>query len=376
MLAGAEWRGSRGGGRREMATIAEGGPFVGRRIKRVEDPRLLAGQGRFVDDVALPGLLHLVVVRSTHAHARLVRVDVSKALGAPGVVAALTGAEVERLVEPLPVNTRVAGQRLLDAHAMAVHKVLHVGEPVAALVAESRYAAEDAAELVEIDYEPLPAVVDAEAALAPDAPLLYEDWGNNVVAELSVDHGDVDAAFAQADHVFRETFRIQRHTGVPLETRGTVASYDPLTSELMVWTSTQSPHVVRDLLASALRLPEHRLRVIAADTGGGFGLKDQAYAEDVLACLMTRALGRPVKWIEDRREHFLATAHGREQVHHVEVAVRADGTILAVRDTFQSDVGAHLHKVGLGPALISTLMLPGPYRLRAYQAHLQGVVTN
>src|SRR3954465_6757425 len=183
MLAGAEWRGSRGGGRREMATIAESGPFVGRRIKRVEDPRLLAGQGRFVDDVALPGLLHLVVVRSTHAHARLGRVDVSQALGAPGVVAALTGAEGGRLggwVEPLPVNPRVAGQRLLDAHAMAVHKVLHVGEPVAALVAESRYAAEDAAELVEIEYEPLPAVVDAEAALAPDAPLLYEAWGDNV----------------------------------------------------------------------------------------------------------------------------------------------------------------------------------------------------
>jgi len=359
-----------------VVTLAESGKYVGARVRRVEDPRLLAGRARFVDDVALPGMLHLVVVRSTHAHARLGRVDVSRALAAPGVVAALTGAEVEHLVDPLPVNTRVAGQRLLDSHVLAAHKVLHVGEPVAAVLAESRYLAEDAAELVEVEYEPLPAVTSVEQALAADAPLLYEDWGDNVVAELPLSNGDVEAAFAAADHVFRETFRIHRHTGVPLETRGTVAAYEPLTGELTVWTSTQSPHPVRDGLARSLRLPAHKVRVVAADTGGGFGLKDQAYAEDVLAALLSMQLGRPVKWIEDRREHFLATAHAREQVHHVEVAVRADGTLLGVRDHLLADVGAHLHKVGIGPTMFAGLMLPGPYRFGAYACRVQAVVTN
>jgi aerobic carbon-monoxide dehydrogenase large subunit len=359
-----------------VITIAETGKFVGARVRRVEDPRLLAGRGRFVDDVALPGMVHLTVVRSVEAHARLRHVDLAPALAAPGVVDGLSGAEVEHLAGPLAVYTRLAGQRLIESHLMATDKVLHVGEPIAALVAESRYLAEDAAELVAIEYEPLPPVMSVEQALEPGAPLLYEGWGDNVVAEATIGTGDVDAAFAKADHVFRETFRIQRHTGIPLETRGTVASYDPLTEELTVWTSTQGPHGVRDALAESLRLPEHKIRVLAADTGGGFGQKDQAYAEDVLVALFAVRLGRPVKWIEDRREHFLATAHGREQVHHVEVAVAADGTLLAVRDRFASDIGAHLHKVGLGPALITAFMLPGPYRMDAYQARLQGVVTN
>jgi carbon-monoxide dehydrogenase large subunit len=358
-----------------MVTVEQAGKYVGARVRRVEDPRLLAGRARFVDDISLPGLLHLVIVRSPHAHARLRAVDVTPALTAPGVIAALSGAEIERLAAPLSVYTRVPGQRLLDAHLAAVEKVRHVGEPVAALVAESRYLAEDAAELVAVEYEVLPAVVSVEQALASDAPLLYEAWGGNVVAEMPLGSGDVDAAFARADHVFRETFRVQRHTGIALETRGTVASFDALTQELTVWTSTQSPHAVRDALAESLGLPAQRVRVIAADTGGGFGQKDQAYAEDVIACLFAIRLGRPVKWIEDRREHFLATAHGREQVHHVEVAVAADGTLLAVREHLIADMGAHLHKVGIGPALIGALMLPGPYRLGAYQARVQGVVT-
>ncbi|HEY7062226.1 MAG TPA: xanthine dehydrogenase family protein molybdopterin-binding subunit [Chloroflexota bacterium] len=359
-----------------MVTLAETGKYVGARVRRVEDPRLLAGRGTYVDDVALPGMLHLVVVRGQEAHAHLRRVDVAPALAAPGVVDALDGAAIERLTEPLAVYTRLPGQRLVDSHVVATHKVLHVGEPIAALVAESRYQAEDAAELVEVEYEPLPPVLSVEQALAADAPLLYDAWGDNVVAETTIGTGDVDAAFARAAHVFRETFRIQRHTGVALETRGTVASYDPLTQELTVWTSTQNPHGVRDAMAESLRLPEHRVRVIAAETGGGFGQKDQAYAEDVLACLFAIRLGRPVKWIEDRREHFLATAHGREQVHHVEAAVAADGTLLAVRDHLLADVGAHLHKVGLGPALICGFMLPGPYRLGAYRCRIQGVMTN
>jgi aerobic carbon-monoxide dehydrogenase large subunit len=358
-----------------MVAIEQTGKYVGARVRRVEDPRLLAGQARFVDDVVLPGMLHLTIVRSPHAHARLRSVDVTPALGAPGVVAALDGAAIARLAAPLPVNTRVPGQRLLDAHLVAVEKVRHVGEPVAALVADSRYLAEDAAELVAVEYESLPAVVTVEQALAPDASLLYEAWGDNVAAEMTLGSGDVAAAFARADHVFSETFSVQRHTGVALETRGTVAAYDPLTTELTVWTSTQSPHAVRDALAESLRLPAHRIRVIAADTGGGFGQKDQAYAEDVIACLFTVQLGHPVKWIEDRREHFLATAHGREQVHHIAVAVAADGTLLAVREHLVADMGAHLHKVGIGPPLIGALMLPGPYRLGAYEARVQGVVT-
>jgi carbon-monoxide dehydrogenase large subunit len=359
-----------------MVTIAETGKYVGARVRRVEDPRLLAGRGCFVDDVALPGLLHLVVVRSVEAHAHLRRVDVGPALAAPGVVAALGGAAIERLAGPLSVHTRLPDQRLIDSHLVATHKVLHVGELIAALVAESRYQGEDAAELVEVEYEPLPPVLSVEQALAPDAPLLYEAWGDNVVAETTIGTGDVDAAFAEAAHVFRETFRIQRHTGVALETRGTVASYDPLTQELTVWTSTQNPHGVRDALAESLQFPEHRVRVIAAETGGGFGQKDQAYAEDVITALFAIRLGRPVKWIEDRREHFLATAHGREQLHHVEVAVASDGTLLAVRDHLLTDVGAHLHKVGLGPSIICALMLPGPYRMRAYRTRIQGIVTN
>ncbi len=356
-----------------MATRWFGAP-----VKRNEDPRLLTGQGVFVDDIQLPGMLHAAVLRSPHAHARILRVDVRRALEHPDVVLVLTHRDLPPgLREPLPKLIPHPDLRHHKTqYALAPDKVRHVGEPVAFVVATSRYAAEDALELIEVDYEPLPAVVDLEEAAAGRPALVHEDIGTNVAAHSVQRVGDYEAARARADLVVARRFVVDRGCASPMETRGVVASWDARTRQLTVWDSTQAPIPIRNGLASLFGLAQKDVRVIAPDVGGGFGPKIMMfYPEEVLVPLAAMRLGRPVKWIEDRREHFLATNHERTQIHDAEIALDRDGHILGVRTVFLHDAGAYI-PYGLIVPIVAECTLPGPYRIPNYHAEFRAVFTN
>jgi carbon-monoxide dehydrogenase large subunit len=326
-----------------MSQQHQGDGWIGKAVRRVEDPRLLRGQGLYVADVRLPGMLHMAVVRSPHAHARVLRVDLAAALSEPGVVAAFKFADLGSNPPPMPMLVPHASLRPRMPYPLAADKVRHVGEPVAIVVAESAYAAEDAVERVIVDYEELPVVLDAETALAPGAPLVHEDLDSNLMAEMTQTVGDPDRAFAEADVVLRETFYMARMSGQPMETRGVVAVPErgKLGEHLTVWDSTQSPHTARRVLSSMLGMPQHAIRVIAPDVGGGFGVKNRFYQEEFLVPWLARRLGRPVRWLEDRREDLLTTYQARDQLHELEVAARRDGTLLAVRDRYVTNNGAY-----------------------------------
>jgi carbon-monoxide dehydrogenase large subunit len=352
--------------------------WLGARIKRNEDPRLLTGHGLFVDDVQLPGMLHAAVLRSPHAHARLLRVDVRRAAEHPEVVLVLTHADLPpTLQQPLP---KLIPHPTLRHHktqyALAPDKVRHVGEPVAFVVATSRYAAEDALDLIEVEYEPLPAVVDLEEAAAGRPALVHEDIGTNVAAHYVQRVGDYEAARARAHRVVARRFVVDRGCASPLETRGVVAHWDPKVRQLTVWDSTQAPIPIRNGLAALLGLPQRDVRVVAPDVGGGFGPKIMMfYPEEVLVPLAAMRLGRPVKWVEDRREHFVATNHERTQIHDAEIAVDAEGRILGVRTVFLHDAGAYI-PYGLIVPIVAECTLPGPYRIPNYHAEFRAVFTN
>ncbi len=355
-----------------MATRLFGAP-----IKRREDPRLLAGQGCYIDDLALPGMLHAAVLRSPYAHARIRRLDVSAARALPGVFAALTAADLGSVGRRSPLLIPDAClTHPLTQYPLAVDTVNYVGEAVAFVVAVDRATAEDALERIAVDYEPLPPVVDLAAAVAPGAPLVHAELGTNVAAHYTASVGDVERAFAAAAHVFREHLVIERSAGMPLETRGVVADWSAQEGLLRVWDSTQAPIAIRNGLAYLFDLPEHAVHVVAPDVGGGFGGKImQFYPEEVLVPLAARRLGRPVKWIEDRREHFTATVHERLQIHDAEIAVDADGRILAVRDRFLHDHGAYT-PYGIIVPLITACQLPGPYKVPNYAVEFRSVYTN
>ena len=267
-------------------------------------------------------------------------------------------------------------QRNASNPVLATDRVRYVGHPVAVVVADSRYVAEDAADLVVLDIDELPAVVGAEDALQPDAPLLYPAWGTNVVAETVVEAGDIEACFSAAPVRVSGRFRVQRQAAMPMEPRASLADYDSATDEVVLWTSTMTPHLVRTMIATTCGWPEHKLRVVAPDVGGSFGPKDHAYPEDVLVCVLARRFDRPVKWIEDRREHFLATFHAREQVWQAELAADDDGRVLGVRGRILYDSGGHSSNHGIGPARLSAAMMPGPYDIRNYRMEIVAVVTN
>lgn len=350
---------------------------MGRAVLRREDWRLLRGEGLFVADIDLPGLAHAAILRSPHAHARLVQVDANAARAQPGVLATLTFHDLGPDAALLPMLVPHAALRPRMPYPLAAEKVLYVGQPVAVVVAEDAYAAEDALELIAVEYEPLPAVTDAEASLEPGAPLLHEGADSNLTAAVTQRVGDPERAFTEADVVLEDTFRFGRLSGQPLETRGVVARYEcsKLGDALTLWDSTQSPHTVRRVLAMLLGLPEHAIRVMAPEVGGGFGVKNRFYPEEFLVPYLARRLGRPVRWVEDRRENLLSTYQAREQVHRVTIAARRDGTILGIRDRFTADNGA-FSPFGLVVPFNAMTTLPGPYRLRNYLAEMRAAYTN
>lgn len=361
-----------------------GTTYIGRSLLRREDRRLLRGEGQFVADLALPRMLHAAFVRSPVAHARIRSVDLRQAAAMPGVACALAGADLLPLLPPVP-DTQISLPRKWRAQVthsilsprepvLAHDKARHVGEALAVVVAETREAAEDAAERIAIDLEPLPAVVDPEAALAPGAPIVHECFETNLLGSFAIGKGDVEAALAAAPHRLQRRFHHHRYSGMPLECRGVVAAPDPRTDQVTIWSATQVVHSVRREAAHILRLPEARVRVVALDVGGGFGIKGHVYPEDLLIPFLARALGRPVRWIEDRREHLISATHSRDQIHDVEIGFDDDGRILALRDNFVVDSGAW-NPVGAGIAYNTAAHLLGPYRIDNFAARGRLAVT-
>ncbi|HEY3467849.1 MAG TPA: xanthine dehydrogenase family protein molybdopterin-binding subunit, partial [Amycolatopsis sp.] len=354
------------------------GGLIGARALRTEDLRLLTGRARFVDDVALPRMLEAAVLRCPLPHARIKAIDTKAATAVPGVAAVLTGADVKAAVHaPQPVIWRnVPDMRLTDAYPLAVDRVRYPGQGVAVVAASDRAIAEDALELIDVQYEELPAVSTLEQATAESAPRLYDDWPDNVCARTTVAAGDVDSAFADADVVLAESFRFARQMGTPLETRGVVATWDPFTDQLDVWLATQAPNLARELLGEVLGLPVAKIRVRTPDVGGGFGNKFDFYGEEVLAALLSRRAGRPVKLIEDRVESFVANVHSREQKIDVEYAAKADGTITGVRGTVHGVLGGELGTIAFGPCFTTAALITGPYAIPAVRMDVVAVVTN
>jgi len=360
-------------------------PYVGRSLLRREDGRLLTGRGQFIADLELPRMLHAAFIRSPVAHARIRSVDLSHAAAAPGVALALSGADLVRLLPPLPdtqlsLPSKWTSRVEHEFHnpqqpGLAHDKVRHVGEAVAVIVAASRYAAEDAAELVGLDLEPLTAVVTAEAALAPGAPLIHEHLQTNLFGAFSMGKGDVDAAMAGAPHKLQRRFYHHRYAAMPMECRGVAAIHEPRTDSITIWSATQVVHWVRREVATILGMPEARVRCLALDVGGGFGLKGHVYPEDLVIPFLARRLGRPVRWIEDRHEHLQCSAHSRDQLHEVEVGFDDDGHILALRDKFIVDCGAW-NPIGGGVPYNTAAHLTGPYKIDHLAVSARTAATN
>jgi carbon-monoxide dehydrogenase large subunit len=349
--------------------------LIGESPPRKEDAPLLIGEGNFLDDLRRPRTVHLGVVRSLHAHARLLKVHTAVAAAGPGVLAAFAAADLPEVESSIPAPYgRGQGARPFTLAVLARDVVRYVGEPVAVVVAEDPYRLADALEQVAVDYEVLPAVVAASAA-RPVTTLVHAEWPDNVALAVRGAVGDVEQALARADLVVHERLRHPRLTGVPIETRGALAYPDQESGGLVLWSSTQNPYLVRDAVAGVLGLEAERIRVLAPDVGGAFGLKGAAYPEEVLVAAVALRLGRPVKWVETRREHFTATGHDREQVHEVRVGFRRDGTILAVDGSFLADVGAYPIE-GDGLSLNTVNHLPGPYRVPHYRSLGYNVVTH
>jgi carbon-monoxide dehydrogenase large subunit len=352
------------------------GGFVGQAIPRVEDPPLIRGEGTYVDDVVLPGMLHAAIVRSTEAHARIVSIDASEALARDDVHAVLTSDDLSDLKAPLPMIFAPPGVDIhMPAHwPLAKREVKHVGDPVAVVLGDDRYTVADAAEQVVVEYEPLPAVVDPEAALEDGSPLVHEQFGTNKVYEYSMPGGDIEAALADADLVVERKIVNHRTAGTAIEPRGVVAEFRG--GELTLWSSTQIPHVVRMSLSAQTGIGEDRIRVIAPDVGGGFGSKLNVYGEETLMAVCARKVRRPVKWIESRSENLAATTHGRAQIDHVKVGVKRDGTLTGIHAKIIQDCGAQFQLLTPFIPLFTGFVMSGCYRFDAVQTDIVGVFTN
>ncbi|PYM97000.1 MAG: dehydrogenase [Candidatus Rokuibacteriota bacterium] len=351
--------------------------LVGARVARREDPRLLTGQGSYVDDHRPARLLYAAFLRSPHAHARIVSIDASAALALSGVTAVLTGEEIARASKPVRAASKTPAVKVTSFPPLALGKVRHVGEAVAMVAAESRYVAEDAAERIVVEYAPLPVVTDMEGALEAASPLVHEEAGTNLLVAREFARGDVDAALASAAVVVRERFRFHRHTAICMENRGCLAEYATGSGTLTLRSSAQCPGIVRDVLSDLLDLPENRIRVVAEDVGGGFGAKASLYPEEIATCVMARRLGRPVKWIGDRREDLLATSHAWDEIIEAELGLDRDGAIVGLRALVTADVGAYsIYPWTAAIEPVQTIsFLPGPYRVPTYRGRTRGVAT-
>jgi carbon-monoxide dehydrogenase large subunit len=348
---------------------------VGERIRRTEDPRLITGSATYVDDITRPGMLHAAVLRSPYAAARINSIAIEDALALPGVKAVYVGKDVES-VGAVPCAGSMPDLRIPNHKILAGDRVYYVGHPVAAVVATDKYIAADAVERIEVDYEPTELVSDPEEALQEGAVKVHPEYPDNVAFTFSQEGGDVEEAFRQADVIVEEKIFVPRLAPIPIETRGVVAEYDEGAQELTVYSSTQIPHLLRTQLAMQLNLPEHHVRVIAPEVGGGFGSKCNVWAEEALACFVAMDLKQPVKWIESRRESIQVVAHGRAHVDTLELAAKNDGTLLGLKLHIVCDIGAH-HQL-LTPIIptLAVLMLPGLYKFRSFKADLIGAFTN
>ena len=352
--------------------------IFGSGIRRREDPRLITGTATYTDDLALPGMLHAAMLRSPHAHARIKRIDVSRAKEAPGVLAAFTGADIDRL-KPVPcawllpnANLKIAGYQ-----CMVKDTVRYVGDIVAVVVAETAYEAHDGLDLIDVDYEALPAVTDPRHALQPGAPQLHADVPRNEAFHWVVAGGDIDAAFKNADVIVKERIVQQRLIPNAMEPRAALAQWSGASGELTLWNTTQNPHIVRFLCSVVTGVPEDKLRVVAPEVGGGFGSKIAVYPADFITCFCAMTLNRPVKWTETRSENYQATTHGRDHIQEVELATKKDGTILGLRAEVWAGMGAYLSTAAPGiPTILHGLMLSGVYNLPAVKEDVHGMYTN
>jgi aerobic carbon-monoxide dehydrogenase large subunit len=356
------------------ATLEETVQLVGRPLKRKEDPKILSGRTRYVDDIKLPNILHAAVLRSVYAHARIKSIDTSAAMNYPGVRHIISFKDLPKESCFLPVMAMKDGTKIERA-LLARDEVCFVGEPVVFIVADNRYQAEDAIELVNVDYEPLPAVADPEVGIKEGSPLAQVKLKSNLVLVDSVSFGEPDAVFEKAPKVIRVDLLNQRLAPAPMEPRASIASYDTFTQMLTVWISHQGPFQSRSDLAGILKIGENHVRVFAPDVGGGFGAKISPYPEDVLVCLASMATGKPVKWIESRSENFLSMTHGRGQNQHVEIASNEKGRILGLRIKLIGDAGAYLTE-GSSDATFTLRMSPGQYSIPAYKGEAYIVLTN
>jgi aerobic carbon-monoxide dehydrogenase large subunit len=356
--------------------------IFGASIRRREDPRLITGQATYTDDLRLPGMVYACIVRSPHAHARIVEIDVEAARRQPGVVAVLTGRDLQGKLNPIPTAWLIPNSDLkTPPHpALALDRVRYAGDGVAVVVAEEPYTARDAAALVRVEYEPLPAIVNQERAVDSGAPQLHPEAPNNVAFSWKLAGGDANAAFAEAERggvVVRQRFVNQRLIPNAIEPRSVVARYTSASGELTVWYTTQNPHIARFLMSVVTGVPEHKIRIVAPEVGGGFGSKIPFYADEAIVAFCARATGRPVKWTEERRENYQATIHGRDHITDLEIAAQRDGTITGLRGKTWANLGAYLSTAAPGvPTILHGLMLTGCYTIPNIAYEVVGVFTN
>ena len=351
-------------------------PYIGRSVKRLEDRRFLTGTGRYIDDIKLPDMAVMAIYRSPHAHARINAIDLTAAKAVPGVIDAFCAADIDMDLPEIPLRLAPFDgfERFLQ-RPIADDKVRYVGEPVAVVIASDRYIAEDALDLIEVDFAPLPAVTQVDQAAAGDT-LVHEDAGENMATRYTVGRGDADDAFRRAAYTRRERFTTNRHGAVPMETRGLIAEFNPDTPLLRLHGATKVNFFNRRHLAAAFDLPEAAVELIETDVGGGFGARGELYPEDYLVPIASRRIGRPVKWIEDRRENLTATNHSRDIVCDLEIATTDEGRILGMRATVQGDMGAYIRTNGGVVASKAAQFLPGPYRVPAFSCDVQFLITN
>ena len=359
-----------------MATMAGPSRLIGAPIKRREDPRLVQGLSHYVDDIKLVNTLHCTFLRSDYAHADIKSIDTEAAENLSGVVKVITGSDIAGKVGSIPCAAEIEGLKVPDHPALAVDRVRFVGEPIAAVVATDPYIARDALDLIEVEYDELPAVVDLDAAIESDSTVIYDEFDDNIAFMMPLDAGDVDAAFAEADHVVSQRFVNQRLIPNSIEPRGVLAEYLPGEGTLTVWSSTQVPHHLKTILSLLLDLPEQLVRVIAPEVGGGFGSKLNVYPEEAVVAFLATQLRKPVKWIEKRSEGFTTTIHGRDQVDYVDMAVKNDGTITALRAKLLANMGAYHQLLTPIIPVLTYLMMPGAYKIPNIKLELIGVFTN